>query len=143
MNSHQSAKYIFVDIYGYQDICYYNKIDEIINKLHQKFDKLNFQEKDKSINIFVNNKKIAIIIGITNDDFIKINEHFNEKNKTEYQTKYQNEYKFDCQNEYKFDCQDEYKFDCQNEFYSHSDEDSCDNCGGYSCQEYCVNDNFD
>ena len=122
MNSHQCAKYIFIDIYGYPDVCYYDKIDEIINKLNQKLDTFYFQEKDKSINVFINNRKIAIIIGITNDEFIKINKHFNENNK--------NEYKFDCQNEYKFD-------------YQSDGGESCDNCGGYSCQDYCVNDNCD
>lgn len=131
MNYHQSAKYIFVDIYGYQDVCYYNKIDEIINKLNKKADKFFFQEKDKSINVLIDDQKIAIIIGFTSDDFIEINKYFNEKSKPDY--KYKNEYKFDCQNEYKY----------KKIFYYRSDDEECDNCGGDSCREYCVNDNFD
>ena len=112
--SHQLAQYIFIDINKYPNVHYCNNINQVINKLKNVYNNdIYFQDTNTIINVFVCNKKIAIILGIDNNDFKQINEYFT----------YQKEYELN--------------------YINFKEEDECDNCGGYSCQEYCVNDDFD
>jgi hypothetical protein len=112
---HTRAKYIFIDFYqDKDDVQYYDNINDIITKIKQK------EKGNKNINVFIDNKKTCIIIGLNFNDSNIFYNSFNKFEKGNFQQEYY------LKREINFE-----------------QDDECDNCGGSSCQEYCVNDNWD